>query len=120
MIERSWTRESPDGEDEYNGPLFLFSFHRPINPVKPLNLPLQGISLAILAALVVGSPAAAGEPTALRPKTAQSQPQEKWVLRTDDTRLAVGVSSDQKLCIYELSGPDGWNWTTVPSVLPLA
>ena len=42
-----------------------------------------------------------------------------FVLRTDDTRLAVGVSSDQKLCIYELSGPDGWNWTTVPSVFPL-
>ena len=43
----------------------------------------------------------------------------EWILRTDDTRLAVGVSSDQKLCIYELSGPDGWNWTTVPSVFPL-
>ena len=52
-------------------------------------------------------------------KDAMNQPQEKWALRTDDTRLAVGVSSDQKLCIYELSGPDGWNWTTVPSVLPL-
>jgi hypothetical protein len=31
----------------------------------------------------------------------------------------VGVSSDQKLCIYELSGPDGWNWTKVPSVFSL-
>jgi len=43
----------------------------------------------------------------------------EWILRTDDTRLAVGVRSDQKLCIYELSGSDGWNWTTVPSVFPL-
>jgi hypothetical protein len=49
----------------------------------------------------------------------QSKPREKWVLRTDDTRLVVGVSSDQKLCIYELSGPDGWNWTRTPSVFPL-
>ena len=51
--------------------------------------------------------------------SSQSQPREKWLLRTDDTKLEVGVSSDQKLCIYELSGPDGWNWTSVPSVFPL-
>jgi hypothetical protein len=44
---------------------------------------------------------------------------EKWVLRTDDTELVLGVSADQKLCIYQFSGPDGWNWTEVPSVLPL-
>ncbi len=41
------------------------------------------------------------------------------VLRTDDTTLAVGVNADQKLLIRELSGPDGWNWTTDPSVFPL-
>ena len=91
--------------------------------MKSLNLPLHGISLTILAALVVGSPAAAGEPTALPavvlPKEAQSQPREKWMLRTDDTGLSVGVGADQKPYIYELSGPDGWNWTTKPSVLPL-
>jgi len=45
--------------------------------------------------------------------SSQSEPREKWGLRTGDTKLQVGVSSDQKLCIYELSGPDGWNWTSV-------
>ena len=73
--------------------------------------------------LALCSAAAAGEPTTLPaaepPHGGHSEPREKWILRTDDTRLAVGVSSDQKLCIYELSGPDGWNWTTVPSVFPL-
>ena len=55
-----------------------------------------------------------------RPNEVQSQPpREEWILHTDDTKLVLGVSSDQKLCIYELSGPDGWNWTKVPSVLPL-
>jgi hypothetical protein len=53
------------------------------------------------------------------PASSQSEPREKWGLRTGDTKLEVGVSSDQKLCIYELSGPDGWNWTSVPSVFPL-
>ena len=53
------------------------------------------------------------------PKGGESQPLEKWILRTADTKLAVGVGPDRKLCIYELSGPNGWNWTTVPSVFPL-
>jgi len=47
------------------------------------------------------------------------QPREKWILRTADTKLVVGISPDQKLCIYELSGPSGWNWTAVPSPFPL-
>ncbi|MHB8866970.1 MAG: hypothetical protein ACYC6N_31795 [Pirellulaceae bacterium] len=74
-------------------------------------------SLALFSAAISGEPTTplASEP----PHGGQSDPQEKWVLRTDDTRIAVGVSADQKLLIYELSGPDGWNWTTVPSVFPL-
>ena len=45
--------------------------------------------------------------------------QEKWLLRTDDTTLEVGVGPDQRLCFFRLSGRGGWNWTTVPSVFPL-
>ena len=89
------------------------------------------------ATLALGIAAATGEPAA--PLATQAGPNrvscgaavsaafraggtpapQKWTLKTDDTRLAVGVGADQKLCIYELSGPDGWNWTTVPSVFPL-
>jgi hypothetical protein len=53
------------------------------------------------------------------PEVGQSRAQEKWILRTDDTELVLGVSADQKLCIYQFSGPGGWNWTNVPSVVPL-
>ena len=94
------------------------------SPTLPLHRSiLHRIIAAILLAFAVQSLGLAGKTTALvaaePPQEAQSQPREKWILRTDDTKLALGVSSDQKLCIYELSGPDGWNWTTVPSVLPL-
>lgn len=71
------------------------------------------ISALLLAQLPEVSAATAVTSASINP------PQEKWLLRTDDTRLEVGISSDQKLCIYQLNGPDGWNWTPVPSVLPL-
>jgi hypothetical protein len=87
----------------------------------------------VFATLALGIAAAAGEPAA------QTGPNkiscgaavsaafcaggtpvpQKWTLKTDDTRLVVGISPDQKLCIYELSGPDGWNWAAGPSVFPL-
>jgi len=44
---------------------------------------------------------------------------ERWILHTDDTTVELGVSRDQKLCLYRLSGRAGWNWTKVPSVIPL-
>ena len=44
----------------------------------------------------------------------------RWTLETADTRLVVGVSRDQQLCIYGISSPaHGWNWTASPSPLPL-
>lgn len=44
----------------------------------------------------------------------------KWALKTDDTRLTLGIGSNQKLYIEELSNPDaGWNWTKTPSLFPL-
>ncbi|MGA2496398.1 MAG: NPCBM/NEW2 domain-containing protein [Tepidisphaeraceae bacterium] len=48
-----------------------------------------------------------------------ADPARQWTLTTADTRLVVGVSADNKLCIYELSSPAAWNWTAAPSVLPL-
>lgn len=45
---------------------------------------------------------------------------QAWSLATDDTRLSVGVSTDHKLCLFELSNREaGWNWTASPSVFPL-
>ena len=89
--------------------------------MRPRTLATRTLFPAMLAALVVWSLAGLGEPTVLlaAEQAQASPPREKWILHTADTRLAVGVSSDQKLCIYELSGPDGWNWTKVPSVFPL-
>ncbi|MFI5380468.1 MAG: NPCBM/NEW2 domain-containing protein [Tepidisphaerales bacterium] len=48
-----------------------------------------------------------------------AEPARRWTLTTADIRLVVGVSADNKLCIYELASPAGWNWTAAPSVLPL-
>jgi hypothetical protein len=43
-----------------------------------------------------------------------------WTLQTDDTKLVVGIDTDQKLCISELTNPAaGWNWTKSPSVFQL-
>jgi hypothetical protein len=40
-----------------------------------------------------------------------------WTLRTDDTKLVIGVDASQKLCIMELTNPEtAWNWTKSPSV----
>ena len=43
----------------------------------------------------------------------------RWTLNTADTTLTVGIADDQSLCIYELCGPDGWNWTGPGSPFPL-
>ena len=78
------------------------------------------------AALTTCGAAIAGTPTnhvvAAPSQVARSEPlaaEASYVLRTDDTTLALSVNADQKLLIRELSGPDGWNWTTDPSVFPL-
>ncbi len=43
-----------------------------------------------------------------------------WTLFTDDTKLTVGVTKDNKLCVYELSHTaEGWNWTAEPSVFAM-
>ena len=45
---------------------------------------------------------------------------EAWTIATDDTKLTVGVTNTDQLCIYELSNPAvGWNWITEPSVFDL-
>lgn len=44
---------------------------------------------------------------------------DSFVLRTEDTTLAVRVNADQHLLVSELSSPAGWNWTAEPSVFPL-
>lgn len=76
-----------------------------------------------VAALVMGAVlASAGSTTgraAAPAQDAQPRQAEQFVLSTDDTRLTVGVNNEQQLCIYELSGPDGWNWTSTASVFPL-
>ena len=38
-----------------------------------------------------------------------AEPARRWTLATADTRLVVGVSADNKLCIYELASPAAWN-----------
>ena len=54
----------------------------------------------------------AGEPAAGRESP-------RWTLCTADTRLTVGINADQTLSIYELCGPDGWNWTAAASPIAL-
>lgn len=45
---------------------------------------------------------------------------ESWTLATDDTRLVVGTTRQNQLCLYELGNPaDGWNWVGEPSVFSL-
>ena len=45
---------------------------------------------------------------------------EAWTLATDDTRLTVGVTTDNKLCLFELSSrAANWNWTAAASAFPL-
>ena len=39
-----------------------------------------------------------------------------WTLRTDDTKLTIGVGKDQQMYLVDLSNPAaGWNWATAPS-----
>jgi hypothetical protein len=43
-----------------------------------------------------------------------------WTLRTDDTKLTIGVGKDQQMYLVDLSNPAaGWNWATAPSPFPL-
>lgn len=45
---------------------------------------------------------------------------EAWTLATLDTQLTVGVTTDHKLCLFELSSlATGWNWTAASSAFPL-
>ncbi|MGO8678676.1 MAG: family 16 glycoside hydrolase [Limisphaerales bacterium] len=43
----------------------------------------------------------------------------QWTVNTADTTLTLGVGSDQKLYVFRLASPAGWNWTAVPSPFPL-
>ncbi len=56
--------------------------------------------------------ALAGEPAA-------GSASPRWTLNTVDTRLTLGVGPDQAMRIYELCGPDGWNWTAAALPVPL-
>ena len=90
--------------------------------MKSHTLPLHKVVAATLVAFGVQF-CFAGKTTLMAaepPQEVHSEPpRQEWILQTDDTKLGLCLGSDQKLCIYELSGPDGWNWTKVPSVLPL-
>jgi hypothetical protein len=43
----------------------------------------------------------------------------RWTLKTSDTTLVIGISSDSQPYVCELSSPAGWNWTATPSPFPL-
>jgi hypothetical protein len=54
------------------------------------------------------------------PVKAASGKKEAWTLSTADTELTVGVDASDQLVIYKLVNPGArWNWTDVPSVIPL-
>jgi len=53
-------------------------------------------------------------------KYASGKENTSWTLKTDDTKLTIGIGTDQKLYISELSSPKAkWNWTKNPSPFPL-
>ena len=54
-----------------------------------------------------------------QPRGEPNQASPRWTLATADTKLVIGVGSDQRLYIQELSSPAGWNWTAAPSPFPL-
>ena len=69
--------------------------------MRPRTLATHTLFPAMLATLIARSLGALSDPTVLlaAEPPQESAPREKWILHTADTRLAVGVSSDQKLCI---------------------
>ena len=77
------------------------------NRFRPI-LPAGCVAL-LLAAAVTDAPAAGA---------AASGAATRWTLGTADTRLTLGIGADQSLYIYDLSGPDGWNWTAAASRSP--
>ncbi len=45
---------------------------------------------------------------------------EAWSVSTEDTKLTVGITQENRLCIYDLSHTaGGWNWTAEPSVFDM-
>ena len=54
-----------------------------------------------------------------QPRGEPNRTSPRWTLATADTKLVIGVGSDQRLYIQELSSPAGWNWTAAPSPFPL-
>ncbi len=71
--------------------------------------------LAACSAVLAGSLVTCG----LAAEVAADNGARRWTLNTADTKLVLGVGSDESLCIQELCGPDGWNWTAAPSPIPL-
>jgi len=43
----------------------------------------------------------------------------QWTLRTADTIIGLQVGTDQRLYLSRLESAAGWNWTPVPSPIPL-
>ena len=78
-----------------------------------LNLALGIVSASTIAGRLSAAPATD------QPKHDPDRSLAQWTLRTADTTLTVGVGSDHKLYLYELSDPSGWNWTATPSRFPL-
>jgi hypothetical protein len=64
-------------------------------------------------------PGALTNSAAEQPRGEPNQPLPRWTLATIDTKLVIGVGTDQRPYIEELSGPAGWNWTATPSPFPL-
>ena len=78
-----------------------------------------GIAVLILHLLGTAAGEAPRISTANAPHAGASEPGGKFTLRTEDTAITVGINAEQQLCVFELIGPDGWNWMQTPSVFPL-
>lgn len=89
---------------------------RTMTTIHPFSLTWAALLLAVV--MNIAGKAAEEVPWATELKV--GEPLQAWTLATDDTQLTVGVSTDHKLCLFELSSREtGWNWTTSRSALPL-
>jgi hypothetical protein len=75
----------------------------------------RSITLFIASIFLAGIALPAGDQSQAEPNRTLA----RWLLKTADTTLAIGVGSDHKLYLDELSSPAGWNWTSKPFPIPL-
>jgi len=89
-----------------------------------MRIPLNELRCTILHFLATSAVVCAVLPisTTSADDSAQNaaSPAASWTLKTDDTKLTLGIGKDQQLYLYELSSPGAnWNWTSTPSPFPL-